>query len=143
LLIAYDLGMLSSDVTGKLDVIRHDGKTLGMDGTQVGVFKNTNRCLLKCHDSRGLEAEVSLEVLGNLSDKVLEGQLADEEFSGLLVVANFTKSDCTWVVTMGLLHASSNRGRFASSLGSQLFPWGLAASRQFLLLYLGESLDSK
>jgi hypothetical protein len=98
-LIAYDLGMLSSDVTGKLDVLRHDGNTLGMDSAQVGVFKNTNmvclRCLLKCHDSRGLEAEVSLEVLGNLSDKALEGKLVDEEFSGLLVVANFTMSDCT------------------------------------------------
>jgi hypothetical protein len=54
--------------------------------------------------------------------------MRDEEFSGLLVVATFTKSDCTWVVTMGLLHASSSRGRFASSLGSQLFPWGLATS---------------
>ena len=79
------LSTFSTDAAGKLDVLGHDGDTLGMDGTQVGVLKETNqvslRGLLESHDSRGLETEVSLEVLGNLTDKALEGQLADEKLS--------------------------------------------------------------
>lgn len=37
------LGTLSSNSSGQLDVLWHDGDTLGMDGTQVGVFKKTNQ----------------------------------------------------------------------------------------------------
>ncbi len=63
-------------MAGKLDVLGHDGDTLGMNGTQVGVLKEINqgslRCLLESHYSRGLEAEVSLEILGNFADKALE-----------------------------------------------------------------------
>ena len=59
------------DTMGQLDVLGHDYDTLGIDGTQVGVFKKTKqvilRCLLESHDSRGLEAPVSLEVLDNFS----------------------------------------------------------------------------
>ena len=60
-----------------------------MDGAQVGVLEETNQVslagLLKSHHSRTLEPQVSLEVLGNLTNKPLEGQLTDEQFSGLLV----------------------------------------------------------
>ena len=45
---------------------------LCVDNTQVGV---NFRCLLESHDSRGLEAQVSLEVLGNFSNHTLEWQL--------------------------------------------------------------------
>ena len=73
------LSTLATDAAGKLDVLGHDGDTLGVDGAQVGVLKETNqvslRGLLKGHDSRGLEAEVSLEVLGNLPHETLERQL--------------------------------------------------------------------
>ena len=60
-----------------------------MDGAQVGVLKQSNKVslagLLKSHDGGALEPQVSLEVLGNLTNKPLEGQLTDEQFSGLLV----------------------------------------------------------
>ena len=60
-----------------------------MDGTKVGILKEANQVglasLLKSHHSRALEPQVSLEVLGNLTDETLEGQLADEQFSRLLV----------------------------------------------------------
>ena len=83
------LSTLSTDTAGKLDVLGHDGDTLGVDGAQVGVLKETNKVsltgFLEGHDSRALEAEVSLEVLGDLTNKTLEWQLADEELSGLLV----------------------------------------------------------
>ena len=123
---------LATDAAGKLDVLGHDGDTLGMDGAQVGVLKETNqvslRGLLESHDSRGLETQVSLEVLGNLTDKTLEGQLADEKLGGLLVTTDLTESDCAWAITMGLLDSSCGRGRFASCLGGKLLPWGLASS---------------
>ena len=125
------LSTFSTDTAGKLDVLGHDGDTLGMDGAQVGVLKETNqvslRGLLKGHDSRGLETEVSLEVLGNLTDKALEGQLADEKLSGLLVTTDLTESDCAGAITMGLLDSSGSRGRFAGSLGGKLLPGGLAS----------------
>ena len=126
------LSTFSTDAASKLDVLGHDGDTLGMDGAQVGVLKETNqvslRGFLESHDSRGLETQVSLEVLGNLTDKTLEGQLADEKLSGLLVTTDLTESDCAWAITMGLLDSSCGRGRFAGSLGGQLLPWGLASS---------------
>ena len=130
--MANDLGTLSTDAAGKLDVLGHDGDTLGVDGAQVGVLKETNqvslRGLLEGHDGRGLEAEISLEVLGNFSDKALEGQLADEKLSGLLVTTDLTESNSTRAVTVGLLYTSGGRGRLASCLGGKLLPWGRATS---------------
>ena len=33
--------MLSTDTTGELDILGHNGDTVGVDGTQVGVFKES------------------------------------------------------------------------------------------------------
>lgn len=45
----------SADSTGQLDVLWHDGNTLGVDGAQVGILEKTNQVglasLLKSHDS--------------------------------------------------------------------------------------------
>lgn len=68
-----------------------------MDGTQVGVLKQTNkvglRCLLEGGNSSALESEVGLVVLSNLTNQSLEGQLADEQLSALLVAADLAKRD--------------------------------------------------
>jgi histone H3 len=73
------LSPLATDAPGQLDVLGHDGDTLGMDGSQVGVLKETHKVglssLLEGEDGRGLEAEISLEVLGNLPHQALEGEL--------------------------------------------------------------------
>ena len=126
------LGTFTTDAAGKLDVLGHDGDTLGVDGAEVGVLKETYevslRGFLEGHDSGGLETEVSLEVLGDFTDKTLEGELPDEELSALLVATDLTQSHSTGPVTMGLLDTSCSRGRFASSLGGQLLAWGLASS---------------
>lgn len=51
---------------------RLDGDTLGVDGAQVGVLKERDEVrlnrLLERTDSGRLEAEVGLEVLGDLTD---------------------------------------------------------------------------
>ena len=79
--IALHLCTLSSDSAGQLNVLGHDGDALGVDGAQVGVFKQTNKvslaCFLKSHHSRALETQIGLEVLSDFSHKTLEGQLAD------------------------------------------------------------------
>merc|ERR1711951_68348 len=76
------LSTLATDAAGQLDVLGHDGDTLGVDGAQVGVLEKADkvslRSLLQSHDSAGLETQVSLEVLGNLTNQSLEGQLADQ-----------------------------------------------------------------
>ena len=103
-----------------------------MDGAQVGVLKETNqvglRGLLEGHDGGGLEPQVSLEVLGDLTDKTLEGQLADEELSGLLVPPDLTEGHGAGAVPVGLLDSTGGRGGLASGLGGQLLPGGLASS---------------
>ena len=60
-----------------------------MDVAQVGVLEQADevglRCLLQGHHGGALETQVRLEVLGNLPDQALEGQLADQQLSRLLV----------------------------------------------------------
>ena len=50
------LRALSTDTTGELNVLRHDGNTLGVDGTQVSVLEKTNEVsfasFLECSDGR-------------------------------------------------------------------------------------------
>ena len=55
----FSLGALPTDSAGKLDVFGHDGDTFGVNGTQVGVLKQTNKVglagFLKGHHCRALE----------------------------------------------------------------------------------------
>ncbi|CAH3044955.1 unnamed protein product, partial [Porites lobata] len=81
----------STDSSGQLNVLGHDGDALSVDGAQVGVFKQTNKVsfasLLKSHHSRALETQIGLEVLSDFSHKTLEGQLADQQLGALLRAA--------------------------------------------------------
>jgi len=94
-ILQISLGALAADTAGELDVLGHDSDTLGVDGAQVGVFKERGqigfRGLLQGHDGVGLEAEVSLEVLGHLTHEALKGKLADEELGRLLVLADLAE----------------------------------------------------
>ena len=127
------LGSLATDPPGQLDVLGHDGHTLGVDGAQVGVLEQTDQVslagLLQSHDGGALEAQIGLEVLSDLTHKTLEWQLADEELGGFLVTADLTESHCSGPVTVGLLHTSGGRGALASGLGGQLLTRGLASGR--------------
>ena len=101
------LRALSTDTAGELNVLRHDGDTLGVDGTQVSVLEKTNEVslggLLEGKNGGSLEAEVTLEILSDLTDKTLEGELADEQVGGLLVTTDLTESDGSGAVTVGFL----------------------------------------
>ena len=95
-----------------------------MDGAQVGVLEETDQVslagLLQGHDGRALEAEVGLEVLGDFTDKTLEGELADQKLGGFLVTTDLTESDGSGPVTVRFLHASCGRGGLPRSLGGEL-----------------------
>jgi len=81
----------------KLDVLRLNGDTLGVDSAKVGILKEGDEVslngLLKSTDGGRLESEVRLEVLGDFTDETLEGELSDQELGGLLVTTDLTKSD--------------------------------------------------
>ena len=102
-----------------------------MDGSQVGVFEEGDevglRSFLESHDSRRLESQVGLEVLGNLSNQSLEGELSDEELGGLLVSSNLSQGDSSRPVSMGLLDTTSRGGRLSGSLGSELLSGSLSS----------------
>ena len=136
-----------------------DGDTLGVDGAEVGVLKEGDEVrldrLLESADGRALEAEVGLEVLGDLTNlwrgalarmhgrlidlrarrdameaayQALEGELADEKLSRLLVATDLTESDGTGLVAVGLLDTSGGGGRLASGLGGELLARSLSSS---------------
>ena len=110
-----------------------DGDTTSVDGAKVGVFKERDEVgfngFLKGTDGRRLEAEVGLEVLSNFTDKTLEGELSDQKLGGFLVATDFTESNGTRLVTMGLLDTASGWGSgFTGSLGSKMLTRGLATS---------------
>lgn len=94
-----------------MNVLRLDGHTLGVDGAEVGVLEERHKVgldgLLESTDRRGLEAEIGLEVLGDLTNQTLEGELADEELGRLLVATDLTESDGTRLVAVRLLDTSS------------------------------------
>ena len=113
-----------------MDILRHDGDSLGVDRAQVGVFEQANQVrfgrFLQGQDRGGLESQVSLEILGDFSDQSLERQLSDEQFRGLLVLADFSQRDGTRAVSVRLLDATSRRRGFARGLGRELLSRGFA-----------------
>ena len=123
-------GSLTTDSAGELHVLGHDGDSLGVDGAEVGVLEETDEVglggLLEGHDGGGLEAEVRLEVLGDLADEALEGELAEEELGRLLVAADLTEGDSAGPVPVGLLHTAGGGGRLAGGLGGESLAGGLA-----------------
>ena len=92
-----------------------------MDGAQIGVLEQAHEVslggLLQGKNGRALEAQLRFEVLCDLTDKALEGQLANEKLSGLLVLADLAKSHGTRPVAVGLLDTATSGGGLARSLG--------------------------
>jgi len=128
-----------------------------VDSSEVSVLEEGDEVslssFLEGHNSRRLEAEIGLVVyypfnqtqsalcqnqkmvtskrltLSDFTDETLEGQLADEKLSALLVATDFTEGDGTGAEAMRLLDAAGRRGRLAGLLGRQLLARGLATSR--------------
>ena len=141
------LSTFSSDSSCQLDVFWHDGDPLCVDGAQVGVFEETDEVsfwgFLECSDGCALESQVGLEVLGDLSDQSLEGQLSDEQFGGFLVSSDLTKCNGSWSVSVGFLDSSGGRGALSGSLGGQLFSWSLTSGRFSCSLLCTSHIESE
>ena len=66
--------------------------------------------------------------MGDFTDETLEGELSDQELSGLLVATDLTESDSSWLISVGLLDTTGRWGRLASGLGGELLAGGFATS---------------
>ena len=125
------LRAFTTDATSKLQVLCHDGYSLGVDSTQVGVFEEADQIgfggFLKRSNGCALETKIRLEVLSDFANKTLERQLLDQQLSGLLVATDLTESYGTGPVPVGFLDTSCSRGGLASCLGGELLAWGLAS----------------
>ena len=120
----------SADTPCKLDVFRHNGNTLGVDGAEVGVLEKSNHVglssLLKGKDGGGLESEVSLEVRGDFSNESLERKLSDKEFSGFLILSDHSEGDGSWSESVSFLHSGDLSVSLLGGLGNHL-SWGLGS----------------
>lgn len=76
-----------------LQVIEHNShkKKAQQKKFQVSYLQST--------DSRTLETQICLEILGDFPDETLEGQLPDEQLGGLLVPTDLTQSNSTGPAT--------------------------------------------
>jgi hypothetical protein len=83
--VFFPLDLLTPYAPGKVYVLGHDSDPFRVDGRKVGVLKETDKIglsgLLESNDGRALEAKISAEVLSDFTNKSLERQLANEEFS--------------------------------------------------------------
>ena len=128
-----DLSSLATDTSGKLDVLGHNGHSLGVNGAQVGVLEESDEVglasLLQGHDGGTLEAQVGLEVLSDLTDQTLEWEFPDQQLGAFLVSPDLTKSDSSGPVPVGFLNSTGGWGTLTSGFGGQLFTWSLTSSR--------------
>lgn len=104
-----------------------------MDGAEVGIFEQSDQVgfssFLEGEDSRALESQVVLIVVSDFSDESLERKLSDEEFSGLLELSDFSQSDGTRSVSVGLLDTTGGWGTLSGGFGGELLSWGFSTGR--------------
>ena len=141
---------LASDSSSELHVLGHDGNSLGVDGAEVGVLEESDHVslsgLLESKDSRGLESEVSLEVVGDLSHESLEWELSDEELGGLLVSSDVSESNGAGSESVGSLDSTGVGGSLSvggldgdglsGGLGSGSLSSGMLRSCHFKVIVL-------
>jgi hypothetical protein len=121
---------LSSDSSGELHVLWHDGNSLGVDGAQVGVFEKSNHVgfsgFLKGKDGGRLESKVGLEVGGDFSNESLERKLSDEELGGFLILSDHSEGNGTWSESVSFFHSGDLGVSLLGGLGNHL-SWGLGS----------------
>lgn len=137
------LASLTTNATSKIDVLWHNGNTLGVECTQIGVLEQTNKVrlgsLLDCKDSKRLETQIGVVVLSNLTHKSLERELANQQLSGLLELPDLTQSHSAWTIAMGLI--DSHRGiHFLSRLCCQLLSGHLSSGHSSCSLFSARHL---
>ena len=91
------LSTFAAETAGELEITSHEGDALGVEGAEVGVREETSDVgfgrFLESSDGGCLPAETVLVAGGEFTDEALEGGLAHEEISGLLVLLDLAESD--------------------------------------------------
>ncbi|KAG0492704.1 hypothetical protein HPP92_006102 [Vanilla planifolia] len=131
--IGEELRPLASNTASELDVFGDYGDPLRVYGAEIGVLEESDeirfRGLLERGDGGALEAEIGLEILRDLADKALEGELTDEKLGALLVLTNLPEGDRSGTEAVGFLNAAGGWSGLSGSLRSQLLPRCLSAGR--------------
>jgi len=74
--------MKTLESLSELQVLGLYGDAFGVDGAEVGVFKEDGEVslggFLESGESRGLKANVGVELLSDLFDEALKGEFGDE-----------------------------------------------------------------
>ena len=114
-----------------MHILGHDGDSLGVDGAEVGVLEEADHVslggFLESENGGGLESEVVLEVVGDLSHESLERKLSDEELCGLLESSDLSESDGSGSESVGSLDSTSRGGLALGLLVSNVLSWLLGA----------------
>ena len=104
------LRSFATNSASQLDVFRHNGNSLCMYRTKVSILKETNqvrfRGLLQCENRIALESQLSPIVLSNFTDQSLKRELPNQKLGRLLVLADFTKRNCSGTIAMWFLYAT-------------------------------------
>jgi len=125
---------LATESASQSEILGLDGNTLGMDGSQVSVLEERHEVslssLLESHDGRGLETQVGLEILSDLTNETLERELADQKLSRLLITSDFTESDGSRAESVRLLDTTSCSSGcgLPGGLGGKLLTRSLSSS---------------
>ena len=89
------LSTFSTDASGKLDILGHDGDTLGVIAHKLVSSKEPDEVgfasLLESPDGGSSESQVGLEVLCDFTYQTLEGEFPDEKLGALLVTTDLSE----------------------------------------------------
>lgn len=81
---------LASQAASQIQVVRLEGDTFAMPTTGISIYEYPNqvgfRSLVESCKGDGLEAEISLEILGDLPHQTIEGLLGDQVNCALLIL---------------------------------------------------------
>jgi len=99
---------LRPESSGELDVSAHDGNSLAVNSTKIGVLEESNKvCLgsfLKGKNGGRLPSEFTVVIIANFPDESLERKFSQKELSGFLVPSNLSEGDRTGSEPMGPLN---------------------------------------
>ena len=118
--VSIVLEPLTTDAASQIDVLLHDSDSRGVDGTKIGIFKETSEialsCLLKSEKSLRLESQLTVDAIANAPNKALEWSFGQEKISDLLVPLDLSKCNCARSPAHLLLHATLSRGSLLDGL---------------------------
>ena len=121
----------TADPPRELNILGHDRYPLSVNRAKIRILEQTHkvrlRRLLQSRDGAALEPQIGFEVLSDLADKTLEGELADQKLGALLVLPDLPQRHGSGTEPVRLLHSSGGRSRLPRRLGCELLPRGFAS----------------